>query len=194
MLQDSIEKFRVTLDGLAPILFDRFYDHSQEPRPAEQKMYYSSHNKNHLVLPAENIISFLLGEFPAGCAKAFEKKKAKEYIQMGAQIGIQPAEIPFLDDKDQPIVFNGFVDDPRFWIVLMGGRTRKGSSSIKQEAKPRPAMNLPWRLRFEISLWKNPLIDENKLRNWFEAGGFQLAVGSWRPRYGRFMVSEWRRT
>jgi hypothetical protein len=187
-----IEKFLITVDGLAPILFDRFYDHSQEARPAEQKMYYSSRNKNHLIMPSENIIAFLLGEYPPGCAKAFEKKKSKEYIQIGAQIQITPTEIPFLDDNDRPVVFNGF-EDPRFSIVLVGGRTRKGSSSIKQEAKPRPVLNLPWRLKFELSLWKNHLIDENKLRNWFEAGGFQLAVGSWRPRYGRFMVSDWKR-
>lgn len=191
-MDEAVEKFVVTIDGLAPVLFDRFYDHSQEPRPAEQKMYYSSQNKNNLILPSENIAAFLLGEFPAGCAKTFEKRKAKEYIQMGAQIGILPTEIPFIDDKNQPIVFKGF-DDPRFMIVMVGGRTRKGSSSIKQEAKPRPVLSLPWRLTFNISLWKNPLIDENKIRNWFEAGGFQIGLGSWRPRYGRFLVSDWQR-
>ena len=34
-----IEKIDVKIGGIAPIMFDRFVDHSKEARPADQKLY-----------------------------------------------------------------------------------------------------------------------------------------------------------
>lgn len=179
----------VVLEGLAAIMFDRFIDHSAEVRPPEQKLYLAEDNQ--VVLPAENIYSFLLSENPAGCAKGFEGKKGKQYISVGmASIFVDPVLIPFKHDG-QLVKFTGF-DDGVFSTFLLAPRTKKGTLSIKQEARPRPILSLPWSLEFTITLVENEFINEGKLHNWFDRGGIMIALGTFRPRFGRFMVKEWK--
>lgn len=180
-------KINVTLSGLAPIMFDRFFDHSAEQRPPEQKLYLSEDNK--VVLPSSNIIAFLFGEYPAGCAKTFEGKKAKNYMNMGqGHVHIDPVIIPFFEAGNE-IVFNGFGD--KFYINMEVPRTKKGSMSIKQPNSGRPAMTLPWELIFNVTLIENALINETKLFNWFTQGGILIGLGNYRPRHGRFVISKW---
>ena len=178
----------VRLDSLADIMFDRFIDHSKEKRPAEQKLYLFKGNK--VVLPAENIVAFLFGEHPPGCAKAFEARRGKEYIRMGlSHVFIDPVIIPFLCN-DKQIVFKKFNGEYTY-IHQGSGRTIQGSRSIKQEIKDRPVLCHPWSLEFKISLVKNALIDETKLYNWFVSGGILISLGTYRPRFGRFEVAGW---
>ena len=187
----EVTKINVTLSALSDIMFDKFIDHSKGERPPEQKLYLTEGNK--LVLPADNLYAFLFNENPpAGCAKTFEGKKGKEYCRIGqSHVFIEPAVVPFLDGQGNEIIFNGF--DERFWIHEGAPRTKasSGSNTIKQEMKKRPVLKLPWQLKFRILLIKNPLIDETKLYNWFVAGGMQIALGTYRPRFGRFEVVEW---
>jgi hypothetical protein len=181
----DIKKLLLQLDGLADIMFDKFIDYSTEKRPPEQKLYLGA--KNEIVLPGENILAFLFGEDPAGCAKAFEGKKAKEYLRIGnSHVFVEEDFIPFLRGEDS-IIFKGF-ENESMYLKYAGGRTKQGARSIKQEIKARPVLRLPWMLRFHIILVKNVLIDETKLFNWFTIGGIQIALGTWRPRYGRFAV------
>jgi len=184
----EIEKIKVRLDGLSDIMFDRFIDYSTEPRPAEQKLYLSGDNQ--VVLPAENIMSFLFGENPQGCAKWFEGKKGKQYIQIGmSHVFIDPLIISF-KTKKASITFKDF-DNKQFQIYWASGRTKKGNLSVKQEMKARPILKLPWSLEFLITIVKNSFIDETKLYNWFVVGGMQIALGTYRPRFGRFEIGIW---
>lgn len=184
----EIKKIEVTLESLSDIMFDRFIDHSKEKRPAEQKFYLAENNK--IVLPAENIFTFLFGETPGGCAKTFEGKKGKDYIRIGSgHVHIAPALIPFQDEKKKDIAFSGF--NGKFRIDQSAPRTKQGSLSIKQEVKDRPVLCYPWFLSFEISLVENNIINDTKLQNWFDKGGIMVALGTWRPRYGRFTVKRW---
>jgi len=184
----EIESYKVKLSGVSAIMFDRFIDYSKEQRPPEQKLYLT--DENVLVLPQMNIEAFLFGENPQGCAKAFEGKKGKEYIRMGmSHVFIDETVIPFFDDNDEEIVFKGF-DGKQFFIYEAAPRTKSGSLSIKQELKKRPALNLPWNLRFTFRLIKNNLIDDTKLYNWLTRGGMLIAFGTYRPRWGRFVVDE----
>lgn len=185
----DVTKIDITINGLSDILFDRFIDHSKENRPPEQKFYIVDGKS--LVMPAINIDAFLFSENPAGCAKTFEGKKGKDYIRIGqGHIHISPNLIYFKDDKDNNIDFTGF-DDNRFWILELGGRTKQGSLSIKQEVKKRPVLRLPWKLSFSIDLVKNGIIESTKLYNWFCSGGLQIALGSYRPKFGRFEIIKW---
>lgn len=183
----DVKRIKVALSGLSDIMFDRFVDHSKEKRPPEQKLYLSS--GNNVVLPAENITAFLMGENPAGCAKKFEGKQGKNYITMAlGHVFIDPVLVPFTLNGD-PIEFTGF--DGNFWIHEGAPRTKQGSLSIKQEIKQRPVLKPPWTLEFTITMIKNNLIDDTKLYNWFAAGGLQIGLGTYRPRFGRFEVSMW---
>jgi len=184
----DIKKIQVELDGLCDIMFDRFTDHSKEKRPPDQKLYLTGNNE--LVLPAENIIAFMFGENPAGCAKKFEGKQGKNYIAMGqGHVFIDPPLIPF-ERKEEKVIFKDF-DNGNFWIHRAAPRTKQGTLSIKQEMKERPVLRLPWKLKFIITVVKNTTIDETKLYNWFVVGGMQIALGTYRPRFGRFEVAKW---
>ena len=186
----ELQKYHVKLEGLSDIMFDRFIDHSKEQRPPEQKLYLIE--KNQVVLPAENIYSFLFGENPAGCAKSFEGKKGKQtYIPIGmSHVFLDPVSIPFTASS-KPVFWKDFTNG-KFRILLSAPRTKQGSLSIKQEVRPRPIMQLPWSLDFNITIVKNQYIDEVKLYNWFVQGGIQIAIGTYRPRFGRFEVADWK--
>lgn len=178
---------KVTLEGLAPIMFDAFNGHGKDTRPAEQKLYLAEDNI--LVLPIDNIDAFLYNEKASGCARAFEGKKGKEFIRVGRANTIYPSQaIPFTRDGS-PIVFTDF-DNETFSIYSSAPTTKmSGGGIIKQEVKPRPVLHVPWTLSFEITLVKNNLVSGTKLYNWFRQGGIEIALGTYRPRFGRFWAT-----
>jgi hypothetical protein len=179
----------VRLESLSDIMFNRFIDQSAEQRPPQQKMYLDTGNV--VCLPAENIKAFLFGEFPAGCARKFEGKKGKDYMQVGlGHVFIKPSLIPFLRDG-KPAAWKEF-DGTVFKIDRSSPRVRKGNLSIKQNVIERPVLTHPWSLEFEIDIVENNSIDYQKLYNWFVSGGILLALGTHRPEYGRFTVTEWK--
>ena len=178
----------VGLSGLADIMFDRFIDYSTEKRPPEQKLYLAE--KNQVVLPADNILYFMFAQDPPGCAKTFEGKSSKDYMRVGlSHIFVSPTLIPLLDEKSKPIFFKEF--GAKLYVDYSSPRVKKGGISIKQEAKARPVLKLPWNIEFKITIVKNNIINEVKLSNWFTKGGLEIALGTYRPRYGRFDISKW---
>lgn len=185
------QKIHVRLDGLAPIMFNRFIDYSKDKRPPEQKMYLVEANgKNQVVFPSTNIDAFLWGDDPQGCCRAFEGKAGKTMQKIGmGHIFIEQPTIPFTANN-KPVYWEKF-DNKQFSIVNQGGRSKQGSKSIKQEVSPRPVLHLPWSVEFDISIVKNESIDSTKLYNWFVRGGLYIALGAWRTKYGRFSVGEW---
>ncbi len=179
----------VGLDGVADIMFDRFYGQEKDTRPPEQKFYLAADNK--VVLPAENIYAFLFAENPAGAAKT-EGKTAKNFIRTGmANVIITPADyIPFLREG-KPVQFKNKFDGKIFDTTQFAPRVKNGNLSIKQNIRVRPLLKLPWSIEFNIRVILNPMIDSDRLQNWFSAGGLTIGLGTYRPRYGRFMVSKW---
>lgn len=180
----------IKLSGLSDILFDRFIDHSKEVRPPEQKLYMTEGNK--VILPAENFRAFLFNEKVPGCTGVFEGRKRKDYNRVGiTHTAINPVMIPFTDEKGKPIVFKDFKKG-KFYIYESAPVTKaSGGQIVKQERIFRPAIKTPWFLKFNITLLDNPLIDENKLYNWLSNGGVLIALGAYRPLFGRFEVVEW---
>jgi len=184
----------VKLSGMSPFLFNRFWGHSKEDIPMEKRLYLAEDNV--LVLPTQNLKSFLSKERPMGIIKFIEKTGFQHYnriAQSHIDFGNNPY-IPFTDDNGDIIRYTSF-DDPRWGILLEAPCTPSSTGAlIKQEAKPRPYLKTPWRLEFEIGLWEsdiNTKITPEKLRSWFEAGGLLVALGNHRPDYGRFSVRKW---
>ncbi len=183
-------QIHVTIESLADIMFDQFFDHSKEPRPPEQKFYLVG--KNQLVFPSFNLMAFLFNQKGNSCVGKFEGKRRGDYISMGfSHVSIAPQSIPFEGKDMKPIYFKNF-EDPRFAIFRSAPTTKlPGGGLIKQEAKPRPILKMPWYLEFVINLYKNPLINSVKLQNWFESGGLLIGLGTYRPLFGRFMIKKW---
>ena len=187
----KIEEFEITLNGLSDFLFNRFIDHSKEVRPPEQLLYLAEGNL--VILPREHIYSFLTNQKVGGVIKKVEKRGSGEYLDMAhSHISIKEDPIPFLREG-KPVVFENF-SNGTFYKLTASPVTKpaSGPQVIKQPAYDRPCLRLPWSLNFHLTLIENPKITEAKLRNWFETGGILVALGSYRPRYGRFTV-EWKK-
>jgi hypothetical protein len=186
------KEINIVLEGISDIMFDRFYDHSKEDIPPERKLYLNGASQ--VVLPSENIWSFLFREMPPnGIIRRIEGKKAKDYIDIGqAMLAIKPSVIPFLRDGE-PIVFDGFGDSKPFyyndWSAGIGKQS--GGKAIKLEIRKRPVLREPWDLAFKILLFPNDRVTPEKLRSWFEQGGLVVALGTYRPKHGRFSVRDW---
>lgn len=184
---------QVVLKGISDIMFDRFYDHSKEDRPPERKFHLNE--KKELMLPAEYIHSFLFRDMPpVGIIRAAERKGAKDYIAVGqSMVFIEPVWIPFIDDNNKPIRFSGFGGDSQFYINdWSAGLTKlSGGKVIKQEIRKRPVLKLPWHLSFRLQVFPNDKVTPEKLRSYFASGGYVTALGTYRPRYGRFVVEKW---
>ncbi|HQT96843.1 MAG TPA: hypothetical protein PK416_03055 [Thermodesulfobacteriota bacterium] len=189
----EITKIDVTLEGFSDIMFDRFFDHSGEDRPPERKLYLDEGNK--VVLPSECINSFLFRDLPpTGVIRFVEKRGAKDFIALGqAYLSISPLLIPFHDKNGKAIVFEKFGGASQFMVNDWSAGITKmsGGKVIKQEVRKRPILKLPWFLSFGITLIKNDKVTVEKLQSWFEIGGFATALGTYRPRHGRFVVKKW---
>ena len=183
------QTINVRLEGLSPIMFDRFYGQEKDSRPPEQKFYLAQNNE--VCLPAENVYAFLFSEKGGGCARTFEGTKGKKFIRIGqSHIVVEPVLIPFIANG-KPIIFDRF-DGELFWVSEYSPTTKlSGGGIIKQNVRKRPVLNQPWELAFTIKLIKNELIDETRLYNWFVQGGIEIGLCNYRPRFGRFMVKEW---
>lgn len=184
----KMQEFEITLNGLSDILFNRFIDHSKEVRPPEQLLYLVDNNL--VVLPREHLYAFLTNQKSGGVIKKVEKRGSGDYLDIAAShISIREDVIPFRR-KNEPIVFNGFGNGTfKKFTASPVTKMSSGPGIIKQPAYDRPLLTLPWSLTFHMQLIENPKITEGKLRNWFEIGGILVAIGSYRPRYGRFSVS-----
>lgn len=189
----KVFKIDVLLKGISDIMFDRFYDHSKEDRPPEKKLHLNE--KSELMFPSEGVHSFLFRDMPpVGVIRFVEKKSAKDYIAIGqSSVFIGPTRIPFLDEKEKPVKFSGFGDGSQFYINdWSAGLTKiSGGKVVKQEIRKRPVLRAPWALKFNIEIFPNDKVSPEKLKTYFEVGGLAIAIGTYRPRYGRFLVQEW---
>lgn len=184
----KIEEFEITLNGISDILFNKFIDHSKEVRPPEQLLYLAEGNV--VVLPRETLYAFLTNQKAGGVIRKVEKRGSGDYLDIAAShISIKEDPVPFTRGG-KPIIFEGF-SNGTFTKFSASPVTKpsSGGAFIKQPAYDRPLLKLPWSLTFHLSLIENLKITEAKLRNWFETGGILVALGSYRPRYGRFTVS-----
>jgi hypothetical protein len=185
------DSITLRVDGACGIMFDRFYGQEKDTRPPEQKFYFAPGNK--IVLPTENLYSFLFGENPAGAAKS-EGKKGKEYIRMGySHVLIDPVESTPFQRNGKDIVFDGWEgNEASYYISEFSPRTKmaSGPNSIKQNLKKRPVLLPPWSVTFTVTIIKNPLITAEKIFNWFSDGGILIGLGTYRPRFGRFSITE----
>lgn len=190
MKHNGMQKMTVKISGISGLLFDRFVDMSADRRPPEEKLYLNGNKE--LVLPSENIYAFLFGENPRGCAMRFEAKKGKDYRQVGmAALVVSPEFIPFTRNG-KPIVFSRFVDgrDEKAGLHVLHHKANvKKGMLVIPSPKERPMLATPWDLQFDIDILENHLVTPEKIKNWFMRGGIEIALGTYRPRFGRFQVS-----
>lgn len=177
------KKIKVALEGIRPIMFDRFERMGLELPPRE-KMY--TDKKGNVVLPAKNIMSFLTAINTESATRRVMGRTYKKVAKAAMSfVTISPNEIPFtcngkkIDSNDERI----YIDYDKAIVM-------KGSMAIPNP-KERPVLPTPWELYFEMTLWENDDLNESLLRKIWEDGGLSIGLGTFRGLYGKFIVKEW---
>ena len=183
---------KITLNGIADIMFDKYAGDNKTELPVEKKMYFAEDGKT-LILPAANIVSFLTAQNTPSAPKRFlDSRKYKAVAQaLLGYTSISPLEIPILRNG-KPIIFNGFSDDidkkAGLYVHRAVARLDKGIPN----PKIRPVIRSPWAINFEISIYENDEFNEDLLYGLFEKGGIAIGLGTYRGVYGKFTIGSWK--
>ena len=188
---------RAVLEGIRPIMFDR-YAGDNNTRLSWQEKIYLAPGTNQLVLPVANINSFFTAHNTNSAPKRLrDKRKYKDLcnaLQSFMLIsGTAGGEyIPFLREGE-PITVGDFEGedgaDEKSGLHLHRSVARldKGIPNPKE----RPVLPLPWSLEFQLTLIKNDYVKESDVKNLASEGGIAIGLGTYRGVYGKFLVSEW---
>jgi hypothetical protein len=175
---------QVTLTGIRPIMFDRYSGSMKEQLSPLDKVYKSSENLKNLILPSVNIQSFLSAQNTESAPQRVIGRGWKTIAKAALTfVNINPLEI-LITRNGVPATIDDLVIDHRKAII------KKGQLSIPSD-KERPVLDTPWEINFELTLYKNPDLNENILKRLFEDGGIQIGLGTFRGAFGKFEVTKW---
>lgn len=169
----------VTIKGICPLLQHRFPSEEQgeEKSKRKQKVFKATEEaekslyrdeQGAIYEPAEHIIAALV---KAGSAFRFERRTTYKQI-MNAGIVIEPDCIP-LNKKSYDEI------DSRPVVI-----------ERKRIIRSRPKFN-HWELNFKIGVLDDR-ISIPVLKEVLDFAGTNIGIGDYRPRYGRFMVTEFK--
>lgn len=171
------------IQGVAPFLYNRMANDeglrgagagggklTEEQRIAEA-MLKVHRNEHGLIIPAWNFKKCLV----LGCAKA--NLKEGRYGLAGLVEATVFVEGDLCFGKD----------DPDFLHEVVGRiPPRTGAAAIIR----RPALDTGWELPFTLNVMDDRR-SSDYIRRGLEEAGLLVGLGSWRPEYGRFIVTEW---
>ena len=178
-------EIKATIEGIAPILFNRFTEEQQKAleerktggtrtvaksqAEALKKVY---RNGNGLYCPAANLKKSLLNGITKGNVKE-GRGSARPYIE--ATVFIKPQEVEFGKK------------DPDFIHECTGRIPPKTGARVVLR---RPGLREGWELSFSMIVMDDRRSADQIRLGWEEAG---LLVGlcDGRPEYGRFILKEW---
>lgn len=173
-----MKRINVEITGVAPLLQHRFAteEHGENVSRGKKKVYNPKEeaekclykNPDGMIYqPAEHIFQSMIR---AAVDFKFEKKKSyKDVITSG--VLIQPDEVPLIHDGDYEIDARGAVVQ-RARIVRWRPRFNK------------------WKLSFTIDILDDDNISIPILKEILERAGSTKGIGDYRPRFGRFMVTQ----
>ncbi len=178
-------QIKVTIEGIAPILFNRFTDEQKEAletrrtggtrtkedskKEALTKVY---RNDAGLYCPSVNIKKTFLNGITKGNIKE-GRSSARPYLE--ATVFIQPSEVPFN------------VDEPDFIHEITGRIPPKTGARVIIR---RPGLKEGWKLSFTLVVVDDRRSAES-IRRGFEEAGLLVGLCDGRPEYGRFIVKDW---
>lgn len=188
----------VTIEGLTPLMFDRYAGDNDTQLTPSQKLYVADDGRT-LVLPATNLMSFLSAKNTDSAPKRLlDSRKYKKFTEACASFVMIEADteeyseqLPITRDG-KSLQFNGFgdsevCDSTGMFIRRDVARLEKGIPN----PKVRPVLPLAWEVSFKLTLFPNDQIQETQVRNIFDRGGYAVGIGTWRGRFGKFRVAKW---
>jgi len=171
----------VEITGIAPLLQNRFPMETMgtnmskatkkvyDPEVEAKKCLYIKDDK--IFQPAEHIFQSMIRA--AVDFKFSGKKTFKDIIT--SCIAVEPEEIPMISDKPYEI-------DTRP-VVIQRARVLKWRPKFNQ-----------WKLKFRLLILDETNISPANLKEILEKAGATKGIGDYRPRFGRFMVTEFKET
>ena len=182
MAYQSVTKISIRLEGLRPLMFDRYAGDNNTQLQTIEKMYLTS--SMGLVMPALNVLSLLTAQNTPSVSRQFFGKNGKTIaLGINSYTAISPFEIPICDDNG-PVFFTDWND--QISIAKHVARLPKGIPN----PKVRPVLALPWYLDFQIEYVENKHCTLENLRQAIDMGGI-LGLGTFRPVYGRYALVGW---
>lgn len=179
----KIQVIEVRLQGVRPLMFDRYPGDNSTTLPSAEKMYLTKDLQ--LIIPAINLFSLLCAENTKSVCRQFFGKKGKDIgLAIAGYTNINPFEIPLLGKDDKPIFFNGF--DEQIYIHKAVARLNKGIPNPKE----RPTLAIPWAIEFLLEYQENKSCTLENLRQAITMGG-TLGLGTFRPFFGRYELVKW---
>jgi hypothetical protein len=187
---------RVRIDGITPVMFDRYAGDNQTRLEWHQKIYLMP-GSNKLCIPALNIISFFTAHNTNSAPKRLRDKRiykgiCNAILSFASIRGVDGdvENIPF--KRDGKIIEVGeFTDreDAKSGLYLHRAVARldKGIPNPKE----RPVLPLPWSLEFELAILPNKEIKEQEIKNLLTEGGMAIGIGTFRGVFGKFVVAQW---
>jgi len=179
-----MQQFKIKLQGVRPIMFDRYPGDNKSKLSPEEKFYRNE--KNQLVIPVMNIYSLLGSENGKSASKQFGRESKK----IGAAV-LGSTDISGFDENDfmnivltcngEPITFNGFGTE--FKVASYVARVKGGVPNPVD----RPVYFGTWELDIKVVLHADPILKAKGLHNLFELAG-RIGLGTFRPLYGQFKV------
>lgn len=179
---NNLTTIQCQLNGLRPLMFDRYAGDNSTQLPPQEKMYLD--NDHRLTIPAINIFSLICAENGKSVCRQFFGKVGKTIaLGVASYVGIEPFDILLYDDNGA-ITFTEW--NKQISIHKAVARLAKGVPNPKE----RPLVALPWHLDFTLTYQENKYCTLENLRQAFVMGG-TLGLGTFRPFFGRYEVSKW---
>jgi hypothetical protein len=188
---------KVTLEGLLPIMFDKYPGSNKIQLKWHDKLYLMP-GSNVLALPAINILSFLSAQNSTSAPKRLLPSKTYKTTCQACLSAViiqgpdraRSGDIPFLrDGKDIEVGEFGDDRDPVSGIYKLChvARLNKGIPNPKE----RPVLPLPWTLQFRLIYMPNNEVSLGEIHNLFVGGGQTIGLGTFRGAFGKFEVAGW---
>ena len=191
----EIVERNVTVEGIRPIMFDRYAGDNDTKLTWQEKIYLIP-NDNVLCLPTININSFFTAHNTNSAPKRLrDKRKYKDICNAIQSFCMIEAEdgtdyCPFVRDGE-PIRVGTFEEsvEPKSGLYLHRSVARldKGIPNPKE----RPTLPLPWSLSFVLKILPNQAIKEAEIKNLLKEGGLAIGFGTYRGQFGKFLVTRW---
>ncbi len=189
---------RVTIQGLTPLMFDRYPGDNDTKLTPAQKLYFADDGTT-IVLPSNNLMSFLSAKNTDSAPKRIlDSRKYKKFTEACASYVLITAigdvgceDLPICRDGE-PIKFSGFGNDET--CPTSGVYIRRDVARLEKgipNPKVRPVLPLSWEISFQFQIFPNDQIQEQQVKNILEQGGLAVGIGTWRGRFGKFRVTQW---
>jgi hypothetical protein len=163
-------------------MFDRYAGDNNTVLAPSERMYLDP--TQHLIVPALNLFSLLAAENTKSVCRQFFGKQGKTIaLGISSYTTIEPFDIP-LCDNDGPVRFMGW--NEQISVHTAVARLKNGIPN----PKTRPVVALPWHIEMKVQYVENRHCTLENLRQAFDWGG-TLGLGTFRPYFGRYELTEW---